>query len=582
MRKFVFTLSVCIGSIFGVFGQTVTATQEVLEGYRNIPQEEIYVHYNTNLLFAGEYLYYKVYCKNSTTQKLSTLSKVSYVELVASDGRSVFKHKVRLHNGKGQGDFFLPVGTPSGSYKLIAYTQWMRNSGEKVFFNGDVAIINPYQNAQESILLSETNEGEPQRIITNNTQENLIANNSGIRTNKTLFAPRERVVVTLNNQSMDLTGGTYSISVKKRDFNVPFAKVNSQNYKKRPSKQVTPRLGETLYLPELRGEVVWGNVVDKTNKGPIANAKVALSIPGQDFVTKIANTNEKGVFYFILQEEFNDEKATFQVLGDTASDYSIEVKEHTSINYDGLEFQPFYIDANLEESIVKRSVYNQIENGYYELKPDTVKLPVASKPFYGKRGTSYDLDDYKRFSTVKETFLEFIDDAWTKNVNGETVFSVRSYENTLVSDFPPLIIIDGIVLQDQQQLVDYPSRKIKTIGIVRDKYYLGADVFQGVIIVETIEGDFYDTLRGDYVAKINLFTPQSKKSYFAQQYGKDGNDRIPDFRSQLLWEPNAEVTSEGDQWHFYTSDNTGTYEISFEGFTENGLPVSLKKTIEVK
>ena len=46
-------------------------------------------------------------------------------------------------------------------------------------------------------------------------------------------------------------------------------------------------------------------------------------------------------------KEFNDEKATFQVLGDIASDYSIEVKEHTSINYDGLEFQPFYIELEI-------------------------------------------------------------------------------------------------------------------------------------------------------------------------------------------------------------------------------------------
>ncbi|MDC8004748.1 hypothetical protein POV27_11855 [Aureisphaera galaxeae] len=582
MIKRLLVLSLSVWCFQNTFGQTVIATQEILQGYKTIPQEEIFVHHNTDLLLAGEYLYYKVYCKNRATKEMSSLSKVAYVELVGEDKTTVFRHKVRLNNGMAQGDFFLPVGVSSGSYKLIAYTQWMRNAGEGAFFESDIAIINPYRSSQGNILTSSENSAAAIAPYDNNITP-INPNNGAIqlKTDKLSYDKREKVRLQVSTGDYDVKAGSYSLSVRKLDAVVPFSEKSSQNY---IDKQTTKSLsiGSSMFLPELRGEVVWGTITSKANGSPAGNAKVALSIPGQDFVTKIANTNPEGIFYFVLQDEFNDENATFQVLGDTASDYEIVVSKHAPLAYDDLEFKGFTITKDLEDIILKRSVYNQIENGYYELKPDTIKLPLASPPFYGKRGRAYNLDDYKRFNTVKETFLEFIDDAWTKNVGGETVFSVRAYENTLVSDFPPLIIVDGIVVQDQQKLLDYPARKIKTVSIVRDKYFLGAEVFQGVIIIETLTGDFYESLTEDYVAKIGLFTTQPKKSYFSQSYMDYGGNRMPDFRSQLLWEPNAEVNESNGVWEFYTSDNTGTYEVSLEGFTGNGVPVSLKKFISVK
>ncbi len=585
MKKWLSIFGLVLLCVFQSYAQTVTASQEALKGYENIPQEKIFVHYNANLLFTGEYLYYKVYCKNNETDVLSTLSKVAYVSLVGSDKKPIFTHKVRLNNGVGQGDFFLPVGTPSGSYKLIAYTQWMRNGGDHHFFKDNIGVINPYQNAQESILASNDNENSRVEVFNGQNNGTDILNTSGVtlETNNTLFGKREKVLVTLNSLGTDLWGGSYSLSVRKKDFEIPFSKKTSKNYKEIYKSTGSPTLGSRLFLPELRGEVVWGKVTSKSNGSPISNTKVALSIPGQDFVSKIANTNAAGVFYFILQEEFNDTNATFQVLGDTEVNYNIEVSPQTPMDYTSIEFEKFSISPDLEEAILQRSVYNQIENGYYELKPDTIKVPLPSPPFYGKRGRAYNLDDYKRFNTVKETFLEFIDDAWTKNVAGETVFSVRAYENTLSSNFPPLIIVDGIILQDQQKLLNYPARRIKTISIVRDKYYLGADVFQGVIIVETMAGDFYESLTENYVSKIDLFSAQPQKTYFAQNYATAGKtNRIPDFRSQLLWKPNLEVSTLDQAWEFYTSDNIGVYEISLEGFTKSGKPVSLQKTIRVE
>ena len=57
--------------------------------------------------FSGENLYYKIYCLNANTNNLSTISKIGYVTLIKNDNTVVFKHKIKLDNGIGQGDFFI-------------------------------------------------------------------------------------------------------------------------------------------------------------------------------------------------------------------------------------------------------------------------------------------------------------------------------------------------------------------------------------------------------------------------------------------------------------------------------------------
>ena len=84
--------------------------------------------------------------------------------MVGENGLVIFKHKLRLEDGYGHGDFFIPVSVSSGNYKLIGCTRWMLNWGEEVFFQEDISILNPYTNAQKPFL-----GGQEAAAIPNNT-----------------------------------------------------------------------------------------------------------------------------------------------------------------------------------------------------------------------------------------------------------------------------------------------------------------------------------------------------------------------------------------------------------------------------
>ncbi|MBT8303482.1 MAG: hypothetical protein KJP09_03350, partial [Bacteroidia bacterium] len=94
----------------------------------------------------------------------------------------------------------------------------------------------------------------------------------------------------------------------------------------------------------------------------------------------------------------------------------------------------------------------------------------------------------------------------------------------------------------------------------------------------------YNNLQGEHIQLIDLKSPQQDKDYFYQDYDLQSKsaDRIPDYRTQLLWEPNISLTGERLRIRFFTSDVRGTFEVSLEGFDKDGKPVSIKKYFKVE
>ena len=80
-----------------------------------------------------------------------------------------------------------------------------------------------------------------------------------------------------------------------------------------------------------------------------------------------------------------------------------------------------------------------------------------------------------------------------------------------------------------------------------------------------------------------LFRPELAKQYYQQDYRYPQRyKRIPDYRSQLVWEPQFQLDGSSKDLSFYTSDVKGSFEVILEGFNEKGKPLSLRQVIEVK
>jgi len=247
-------------------------------------------------------------------------------------------------------------------------------------------------------------------------------------------------------------------------------------------------------------------------------------------------------------------------------------------------FNNFKISSKIKDLIIKRSIYDQIENAYLSEKSDSLKAIKYQSPFYNTNiDLEYLLDDYTRFPTIRETFVEIIDQAWVSRHKDVYKFHVLSYDPNIESIFDPLVLVDGFLVQDITSLLDYDASKIKKITLARDKYIYNSQVFQGIISIETFNGEYKNLSLGSYIKNVKLDKPLIEKIYYNQVYNnKHHLNRIPDFRSQLLWKPNFSLNKNEAIIEFFTSDNIGYYEINLEGFTRIGKPVSIKKVFNVK
>lgn len=581
-------------------GQVALKTNDQINGYKAVPQEGIFVHANSSLFLTGEYLYYKVYCLERGSGDLSKLSKIAYIELIGTGGKAVFKHKILLENGVGHGDFFVPTDIVSGGYKLVAYTSWMRNQDQSEFYQSDITIINPYlanQGRLQKVVLSKIDSlGKPKKKDDEKKSSvtGTISKEGGpmdLTLKRTRFKKREKVSLFFQDKdNSEILEGNYSISVRKKDGIPAPAQLGMLDFfEKNDASNIKPsvEIGDTIYLPELRGELFSGKVIALKGNRSVQNLKVALCIPGEDYFFEVVETDELGNFHLNIDGYYSGEKAVVQVLSVNAEGYEVRLGEQKPLDHSKLVFAGIRIDSSMREKILQRSIHNQIENSYFQFRPDSILSNPLRQFSDNKEKEVYLLDDYVRFKTVRETIVEIIKDVSHKRVDKDNeAIRIKGFDYTQVTDLPPLILMDGCLIQDNNALLEFDARTIEVMTVLRHRLVFGPEVFQGALVIRTKVGDGYEQFQKNGAISMEGITkPQPNKKYFVQQYDginpADSKYRLPDDRLQLLWIPKFSLRDGQTQLDFFTSDVSGEFEIHLEGLTYDSRPVSIRKSIYV-
>ncbi|MCV9926687.1 hypothetical protein OIU83_03455 [Flavobacterium sp. LS1R49] len=552
--------------------------------------ETVFIHANATTFVSGETILYKIYCVKSIDKTPSPVSKLAYVELIDASNSSIFKNKLFLENSTGEGSYFIPTTLKTGNYKLIGYTNWMLNSSTSKTFQIDIKIINPYQVSEANTFENKTitekpNLGNLNTATLPRTEEPVLDKNFKIKLNKKTFSNREKVALEIESSATTPEKGNYSLSVRKIDNLPTINQISTNEFSKIPITIDTDLQNkEKVILPELRGEMISGKVLQKNNTGNVQNVLVALSSPGKSFALKVVKTDQTGHFVFNLDKAYYNPETIIQILGDERENYTIQLDKMNQPDYSKLSFQPdFNLPIEVKESLLERSIASQIENAYYQDKADSIIKPAKISPFYYPVAKEYVLNDFTRFPSLMETIIEVTTELYHKKEGNNYSLHVTDYKIFPQLPEPALVLVDGLLLQNINELFNYNMKNVYSISIITGRYYVGPKFFNGIISLITIENDFTSQQKENYILKATVLRPSIKKSYYKADYtDKEKYERIPDFRNQLLWNPEVTINSTENPISFFTSDIPGTYEISMEGFTEKGIPVSLKDTFKVE
>lgn len=105
--------------------------------------EKVFVHTDKSAYLTGEIMWFKLYVVDGTWHKPLDLSKVAYVDVLDNNSVPVMQTKLALKRGSGSGSIYIPVTLPNGTYKLRAYTNWMKNFSPDFYFEKAITIVNP-------------------------------------------------------------------------------------------------------------------------------------------------------------------------------------------------------------------------------------------------------------------------------------------------------------------------------------------------------------------------------------------------------------------------------------------------------
>ncbi|UOK42702.1 MULTISPECIES: hypothetical protein [Flavobacterium] len=563
--------------VHGQSTRTITPINQI-----NTIEESVYLHCNTTTLLCGETLLLKAYTLNTKQKTLDAISKIAYVELLDNRNSSVLKQKIVLKNGTGQGDFFIPTSLKTGNYKLIAYTNWTLNKREKGIFKTDIFIINPF----ERIPLEESALKQPSNSSLTEKKENSIQSNSSLlslRTDKSKYAAREKISLTIQSNLKSEIKGNFSISIRKTDSLPDHKRATSIDFLNMVASQDNSNTEKSRFLPEMRGEIISGKISSKDSSKSLKDKIVSISIPGKYFGIKIAKTDENGKFNLILDEHPEASEAIIQIVENDRKEYAVALEETIKPDFSMLTtVSPLQLNPKNKIDIENRSIANQIENSYFQKKKDSLAEISKTTPFFHPLEKEYILDDYTRFPNLKETIVEVLDGVYyTKNENGYSI-RLRTSSSQEDSFGEALVMVDGLLIQDNAELFDYDTQNIYKVSLVNHGYVYGSKIFTGIINFVTKKNDYETKTSGDFIKTVVIDRPQRRKKYFFPNYAENDFARIPDYRYQLLWEPEIFLNRQETSLSFFASDVKGQFEISLEGFTEKGDPVSLKEFITVE
>ena len=334
------------------------------------------------------------------------------------------------------------------------------------------------------------------------------------------------------------------------------------------------------WLPELRGELIEGelNVAEVSGDKP---PFVALSISGEDYQLQTAQVNANGHFQILINPAEGAREAYLSVLGTTDA-ASFQVENQFLTSYPPFDYSLPYLDSAMVATLVERSVRNQIENAYYELKKDSIVPQTYWNPQFDY-DISYALDDYNRFPELYEHFIEFIPEVMArKNKNRSKIKVLTKYVTTGTLD--PLLLIDGVPTT-ADEILNFSPYKIERIGVINNRVFVGPLVADGIVSFHTFEKNLHGYKPGPNSFNIQYkgLDPVQRFSFPTYEDAHQGLARIPDYRQQLYWNPSLTIGENGvKEVEFYTGDTTGSFEVAIDGYDETGSPISIRRYFMVQ
>ena len=483
--------------------------------------ERTYVCTDRHSYVAGEDVFCSVFCFDGGSGSLSDFSSVAYVELISPEGSAV-RVKMALQDGRGAGRLRLPSTLPTGNYRLIAYTALNRNEEDMDYFRGSrvISVYNTLSaSRQESVVLDAAVEGKdrpygtaaPAGLVMEQRGDSLFLRNSGTECLDFCLS------LSISDALPDPEGPGLA------DF-----------LEARSGDRATLRTDAELSIPEYEGEIVSIRV-----PAMYSGVTAVLSGPGLRNDIYSSTVDSTGLVSFYTGNIYGDRDLVFELNSrDVNDDFSLEVLSpfaSPELDRDGVP--ELHLNGSVAEDLKRRSVAMQISRHFgideymdsLQLRPDLL--------FRGGTMTVYEMDDYTRFPTMRETIVEYVREVHIRRQDGEPVLKIvpgksfESYSSMLGGN--ALVLVDGVPVSEHGRVLDLNPALLRRICIYPYDVSTGSCIYSGVVNFISFRGDMAGL---QFPGRVRILDFHGVT--FPVTVGAAKEDSLsPDYRYTRIWQP---------------------------------------------
>ncbi|MBO4642035.1 MAG: hypothetical protein J5661_04170 [Bacteroidaceae bacterium] len=492
--------------------------------------ERVEAYTDKSCYLTGERMHVSVLVTDKNHNTLD-LSKVAYVE-IADTARMVAHAMMYLKDGQGWAEVSLPEGMHSGNYMLTAYTRAMRNEGEKAFCRKIISVINPEGTSQLDNITFMKEEDHKLSIIIKEYQAG-----QGVR----VALPKDSAMII---RTLSVVRG-----------NLRTAEYTMDGYVGKNSSQIANN-----YVAEMEGHIVMAR---SSNSIKTETSRMVMIGKGADVYDGQQQADGTWLYYT------HDVHAAQPTL---INGYDNELKPAP------LEFITPYVQSLpeslprlqvwcSEQELKERSIGAQQEQALVAwMSRDTL---AHTGEFLSKRPDySYDMDEYTKFNTVREALLEFVKGVRKRKVHGTNQLFTISENKKNYTDWPALVLLDGMPVYDVDDILGYDARLLKYIEVYSGVFTFGTTVCQGVISFVSRHGLLSNYTLDEGSRLVTYEFPQDHPNCLIPAKSKI---------STVYWNPAVNAR----QTEFPAPQDAGNYQIILQGTDAEGHPFESISEIRV-
>jgi hypothetical protein len=486
-------------------------------------------------------------------------SKVLYAELVNGAGTALAQGKFLINVDCAAGQLSIPSNLNSGDYYLRYYTRWMRNFGPGRFTYNPLHIVNPYVPERENITMDQ------RKTI-------LAGGPDGLEVVSCLHGQKSYSGGEVVELELSLAEGSdYHIQHGCVTV-VPMGSLDTSAnvYKVDQSPEVQESF-QLNFLPEMKGTMMSGKIVDKHSRSPVSNARIHFSILGTDPAYFVAQSDLNGDFLVSTPLRLGDQEMF--LIPEIDPGQSVEVLLDSDFATEPLPFRAdnSFLKPGAFPLASRLSLHMQLRQAYQtDVQTETTNLanPNHPLPFYGETAISIELDEFIQLPNLEEVLENLVPKASVMRQDGRKSLVIHS-ENPLISMFPPLILVDHIPVFDMEKILSTPPSKIRLIEVVPEVYIKGSVKYGGIVSFTSRQGDLAGISFPEGAYFFDYQAIQPPKASPSPRFAGPG--KIPDTRNTLFWEDHLVLNSDSTlKLTFHASSYPGTYLILFRGITSEG------------